>query len=189
MWNSFTSFPIFFSSTLLTTSTDFGQNLENGPNCDDANTLGYTDTDTLDNREKIHFCDPAWTRGSAGDVDCGSLDPYPSTKIDSFSRIALHEMTHYSSVGPPSKLGEQIIDVKSADGNYAYEPDRVHGLIDPDQDGQPGLPESNADSYAWLSLDAWISDHCSPDATGNDWQNYFTQDPPNYTPGSPEPGV
>ncbi|MCJ1330054.1 hypothetical protein MMC10_006735 [Thelotrema lepadinum] len=175
---------------MVVDNLDFGTNVEGAPTCatggDDGETAGYTVVDTLDDLEKIHFCDPAWALGSAGDVDCGSLDPYPSTKMDSFSRVALHEMTHYSTVGPASELGEQIVDVKNTDGNYAYDPPRVHGLIDPNQDNQPGLPEDNADSYAWMSLDSFVSDHCSPEGTsGNDYQFYFTQNPPNYTPGSP----
>ena len=110
--------------------------------------------------------------------------------MDSFSRLALHEMTHYSTVGPASELDDQIIDANNNDGLKAYFPPRVHGLLDPAQDDQPGLPEINADSYAWVSLDGFVSDHCSPEGTsGNDWQNYFTQNPPNYTPGTPGDGT
>lgn len=116
----------------------------------------------------------------AGDVDCASLDPFPSTKMDAFSRIALHEMMHYSSVGPATSLGEQINDVTNADGESAYDPPRAHGLLDSKQDDNPVVTEINADSYAWMSLDAWISDKCSPNSSGNDWAGYFTQDPPSY---------
>lgn len=142
-------------------------------------TLAYTLTDDLDSREKIHFCDPSWTRGSADDVDCASLDPFPSTKMDSFSRIALHEMTHYSSVGPKTSLADQIIDVKNADGQPTYDPPRVHGLLQ-QQDDQLSFPEINADSYAWMSLDAWISRKCAADSSDNNWALFFTQDPPPY---------
>jgi len=100
--------------------------------------------------------------------------------MDSFSRIALHEMVHYSTMGPAHGLEEQIIDAKNADGEYAYEPERCHGLVDEDQDDQPGLAEINADSYAWLGLDAWISRKCAADP--NEWEGYFTQDPPDYEP-------
>lgn len=102
--------------------------------------------------------------------------------MDSFSRIALHEMTHYSSVGPATSLEEQIIDVKNSDGELAYDPPRVHGLVDPEQDDQLAFPEINADSYAWMSLDAWISRKCSPDSSGNDWASFFTENPPPYEP-------
>lgn len=100
--------------------------------------------------------------------------------MDSFSRIALHEMTHYSSVGPATSLGQQIRDTANEDGELAYDPPRVHGLLDPEQDDNPATTEINADSYAWMSLDAWISQKCSNGASGNDWQSYFTQDPPPY---------
>jgi hypothetical protein len=158
------------------------------PDCSDEDTLAYTDTDPLDDREKIHFCPQSWAYPSAADVDCGALDPYPSTKMDSFSRIALHEMLHYSTVGPATSLGDTIGDVKNEDGLYAYEPPRTHGLIDENQDDQPGLPEGNADSYAWMSLDSWISLTCATDRTGNNWATFFTENPPNYTPGEPGSG-
>ena len=100
--------------------------------------------------------------------------------MDAFSRIALHEMTHYSSVGPQTSLAQQIKDVTNEDGQPAYDPPRVHGLVDPAQDDNPAVTEINADSYAWMSLDAWISDKCSTDDSGNNWASYFTQDPPPY---------
>ncbi|KAI4166941.1 MAG: hypothetical protein LQ343_007613 [Gyalolechia ehrenbergii] len=163
---------------LIADNHDFAP--DDGPGCTDEGTLAYTLNDEQDSREKIHFCDPSWTRGSAGDVGCASLDPFPSTKMDSFSRIALHEMTHYSSVGPQTSLGQQIKDVKNADDEGAYDPPRVHGLLDPDQDDNPVPTEINADSYAWMSLDAWISRKCAEDASGNNWASFFTQDPPPY---------
>lgn len=120
-----------------------------------------------------------------GDVDCGALDAYPSEKIDSFQRVVLHEMTHHSLVGPETSAG-QIVDAQNNDGKGAYGPERTHGLVDADQDDQPGKAESNADSYAWTALDAWISRHCSPDATGTDWADYFTEDPLDYEPDNDE---
>ncbi|KAI0856129.1 hypothetical protein F4860DRAFT_424609 [Xylaria cubensis] len=155
-------------------------NLDFAGTCATEGTLAYTNTDTLDDREKIHFCDIAWDRpnGDTRAGQCGDFDPYPSDKIDTFSRVALHEMMHYSSVGPASALGEQIVDVNNADGVPAYDPPRVHGLIDENQDDQPGLAEINADSYAWMSLDAWISRICAADPTMYD--QFFTQNPPNY---------
>ncbi|KAI0868740.1 hypothetical protein GGS24DRAFT_481451, partial [Hypoxylon argillaceum] len=153
-------------------------NLDFVGTCATEGTLAYTDTDDLDDREKIHFCDIAWDRpnGATRAGQCGDFDPYPSDKIDTFSRVALHEMMHYSSVGPESALEDQIVDVNNADGVPAYDPPRVHGLIN--QDEQPGLAEINADSYAWMSLDAWISRECAADPTMYD--QFFTQNPPNY---------
>ena len=102
--------------------------------------------------------------------------------MDSFSRIALHEMTHYSSVGPATSLAQQIKDVLNKDEERAYDPLRVHGLLDPEQDDNPAVTEINADSYAWMSLDAWISRNCAADPTGNNWASFFTQNPPRYEP-------
>ncbi|KAL8796259.1 MAG: hypothetical protein Q9195_001374 [Heterodermia aff. obscurata] len=166
--------------TFVVDNLDFAADDPDEGDCTDEGTLAYTLTDQLDDREKIHFCDPSWTRGSVGDVDCGSLDPFPSTKMDTFSRIALHEMTHYSSVGPKTSLAEQIKDVNNADGEKVYEPSRAHGLLDPKQDDQPALTEINADSYAWMSLDARISQKCAADQSGNKWASFFTKDPPPY---------
>lgn len=86
--------------------------------------------------------------------------------MDSFSRIVLHEMTHYSSVGPETSLGLQIKDVRNADGTPAYNPSRAHGLLAPDQDDNPAVTEINADSYAWMSVDAWVSRLCEADFVG-----------------------
>lgn len=174
------SLSLFDSSCPLIHFADFAGNNPNEPDCTDEGTLGYTLTDELDDREKIHFCDPAYTRGKFTDVDCASLDPFPSTKMDTFSRIVLHEMTHSSSVGPDSSLENQIIDVKNTDGGFAYDPPRVHGLVDEDQDNQLALPENNADSYAWMALDTLISRDCSPPSTDDRWQDFFKEDPPPY---------
>jgi hypothetical protein len=134
-----------------------------------------------DGLEKIHFCDVAYDRPTSGpDIDCGSLDTYPSTKMDTFSRIVLHETLHYSSVGPGSELGEQIVDHQNEDGGAAYDPERAHGLNDPEQDNQPGKAEANADNYAWMALDSWISYQCTPDDEKEAWDSYFPDDPPNY---------
>lgn len=67
-------------------------------------------------------------------------------------------MTHYSTVGPASTLAEQIVDQVNDDGNPAYGIDRAFGLIDEDQDNQPGKAESNADNYAWVSQ---TREHCT----------------------------
>lgn len=98
--------------------------------------------------------------------------------MDTFSRVALHEMMHYSSVGPPSTLGEQIQDVFNVDRKVAYDPPRVHGLVDKNQDNNPALTEINADSYAWMALDTWVSMTCSNDQATYD--QFFEQNPPAY---------
>lgn len=97
--------------------------------------------------------------------------------MDAFSRIVIGEMTKYSSVGPASSLASQIKDVLNADGVPAHDPPRLHGLLDPAQDANEVLTEINADSYAWMSLDAYISGRCGDLF---DSSNYFTQDPPAY---------
>ncbi|RBR27125.1 uncharacterized protein FIESC28_00069 [Fusarium coffeatum] len=148
--------------------------------CDGKETEAYTDTDT-DKREKIHFCDLGYDKPiGGGDIQCSSLDKYPSIKIDTFSRVALHETLHYSTVGPASKLDSQIVDQKNRDGDYAYGPERAHGLNDPDQDGQPGKAESNADNYAWMAVTSWVSYLCTPEDEQDAWDSYFSEDPPEY---------
>lgn len=74
----------------LTQSADFGVNDPSAGNCTDKRTLEYTNKDQLDSREKTHFCDPAWTRGSAKDVDCAALDPFLCYKMNSFRFILAH---------------------------------------------------------------------------------------------------
>ncbi|KAM5354927.1 hypothetical protein ACJ41O_001573 [Fusarium nematophilum] len=166
--------------TMVVDNADFGES--SGNSCDEEGTLAYTATDEdFDQREKIHFCDIAYDRPASGPaIDCGSLDSYPSTKMDTFSRVVLHETLHYSSVGPDSKLGEQIVDQQNDDGIVAYDPERAHGLNDPDQDNQPGKAESNADNYAWMSLDSWISYLCTAEDEQEAWDSYFPDDPPDY---------
>ncbi|KAK5994168.1 hypothetical protein PT974_07610 [Cladobotryum mycophilum] len=154
-----------------------------GNSCSDEGTLAYTSKDEDgDQGEKIHFCDIAFDRPTSGpDINCGRLDKYPSTKMDTFSRVALHETLHYSTVGPPSKLGEQIVDQQNDDGVAAYDPERAHGLNDIEQDNQSEKAEANVDNYAWMALDAWISYNCSPEDHKQDaWNSYFPDDPPKY---------
>jgi len=119
-------------------------------------------------------------RGGAGDVDCASLHPFPSMKMDTFSRIALHEITHYSSVGPATSLVQQIKDRTNEDKESTYDLPRVHNLVDSKQDNNPVVTNINVDSYTWISLDAWISRKCSRDSTGNNWALFFTQDSSPY---------
>lgn len=102
--------------------------------------------------------------------------------MDTFSRIAVHEIFHYSSVGPKSTLGVLIRDNDNRDGIVAYFPKRAHGLADELQDDQAGIAEGNADNYAWLAMDSYFSVHCSKNS--DDYQHYF-QDPPHYTLGEP----
>lgn len=150
--------------------------LEDEPSCEEAGTLAYTLVDELvDQREKIHFCDISWEDRleSIADIDCDALDAYPSVKMDSFSRIILHEMTHYSTVGPETSLQEKIKDGVNADDQVAYDPDRTHGLIHQDED--PVGAVMNADSYAWMSLDAYVSRICATDPSGDNWQTFFKE--------------
>ncbi|EMD66494.1 hypothetical protein COCSADRAFT_353794 [Bipolaris sorokiniana ND90Pr] len=161
---------------------DFGADIPNASNCD-GRTYAYTLVDEpVDQQEKIHFCDITWTGRleSIADIDCGALDPYPSVKMDSISRIILHEWTHYSSVGPKTSLEDKIQDRLNDDGVSAYEPDRTHGLIDPEQDDDPVGASLNADNYAWMALDAYVSRICATDPSGDNWQTFFTENPPDY---------
>lgn len=165
---------VLFDSLPLTPFADFATSSQ-PDDCISAFTFAYTLTDELDNREKIHFCDNAWTRGSANDVDCATLDPYPSTKMDAFSRIVIRQIISSTSVSQPSE--SPVTNVLNADGVPTYDPARAHGLVNPAQDAQGFLAVKNPDSYAWMSLDAFISRKCS---LGSDWSGYFTQDPPPY---------
>ncbi len=58
-------------------------------------------------------------------------------KMDKFSRIALHEVTHYNSVGPATSLSQQIKDWTNEDNESAYDLPRVHNLVDSKQDNNP----------------------------------------------------
>ncbi|KAI9711783.1 MAG: hypothetical protein M1820_001928 [Bogoriella megaspora] len=171
--------------TFVVDNVDFDKD-ENGASCDDEAVQAYTEIDNLDHREKIHFCNNSWKKLKAADVKCSSLKHYPSRRMETFSLIVLHEMTHYSSVGPKTSLGREIVDEENKDGKDAYYPRRVHGLLAKDQDDRPEKTVTNADSYAWMSLDAWISHLCSGSWIDNQWASYFTQNPPAYERGSSE---
>jgi len=155
------------------------------PTCEDEGTLAYTtydgdedDPDT-DGLEKTHFCETAYSSKSFDEVisDCAALDAYPSEKMDTFSRVVLHEMTHYSSVGDLVDGGE-IKDVTMDDGERAYDPQRAHALIDASQGNffNPAVTEINADNYAWMALDALVSRLCAGPDDGDD---FFTENPPS----------
>jgi hypothetical protein len=107
-------------------------------------------------------------------MQCDSFDTFPSTKLDSLSRIAMHEMLHYPSVGKQSEVEADIVDARNEDEIGAYGPVRCHGLVDPDDD--PAKTEINADSYAWMAVDAYWSFACS--STPGDHTGYF-KDPPS----------
>jgi hypothetical protein len=166
--------------------------------CSTEGTLAYTSLDDgvgnveADGLEKIHFCPIAWDRPQFEAIvaDCeGNTDAYPSKKMDTFSRIALHEMTHMSTVGPPiiadPEEGDdgQIKDVQLYDdeGDFpANGPINAHALADPEQGDyyNPELTQNNADNYAWMALDALVSRHCASDPSGDSWQDFFTESPP-----------
>lgn len=129
--------------------TDFGSIANLDSTCESGDTYGYTDTDTLDDREKIHFCDLTWDKPVSFDTStCDSQGERPTEMIDDITRIVVHEMTHYSTVGPASTLAEQIVDQTNDDGVAAYGIERAFGVLDEDQDNQPGKAETNADNYA-----------------------------------------
>jgi hypothetical protein len=92
----------------------------------------------------------------------------------------LHEMLHYSTVGPPSSLDDKIIDATNEDKWPAYDIDRAHGLIDENQDNQPAKAEINADNYAYMAMDTYASYTCATDRSETKWAGFFTQNPPDY---------
>lgn len=96
--------------------------------------------------------------------------------MDAFSRIVIEEIVQSSSV-VSTFSDTTFADVVNADGVPTFDPTRVHGLLDPAQDDMGYLAADNAGSYAWMSLDAYISGKCGQ---GSDWSNFFTQDPPPY---------
>lgn len=79
---------------------------------------------------------------------CGSQGDRPTEMIDSITRVAVHEMTHYSTVGPASTLADRIVDQLNDDNEVAYGINRAFGLNTEGQDNQPGKAEANADNYA-----------------------------------------
>lgn len=83
--------------------------------------------------------------------------------MDTFSRIALHEMTHYTSVDPPNVDSEMIQDVQMTGGETASGTVNAHALVDKTQADyfNPALAENNADNYAWTALDALVSRNCT----------------------------
>ena len=172
-------------ATSANDGTDFGPNVNVDEDCDNEGTWAYTDTDT-DDREKIHFCDMAFDLPTSGpDIVCTNLDTFPSEKMDTFSRVALHEMLHYKAVGTGSSLGAQIIDTTNYDGEVAYGTERAHGLVDDDQDGtneKGGLAKAdiNADNYAYMALTAWVGYNCSPEDEKEAYDTYFPDEPPHY---------
>lgn len=106
--------------------------------------------------------------------------------MDTFARIALHEMSHMSSVGPPITKDPEDEDddglikyVHMADGRWRHTlgPQNAHALVDKNQDEfwNPALADTNADNYAWMSLDSLISRHCLEVIDGDDWATFFTE--------------
>ena len=159
---------------MLISNLDFSTDIS----CDDEDVLAYTDVDEEgDDLEKIHFCPIAYEMPNLESVDCGALDSYPSEKIDTFSRVVLHEITHGSNVGPESELGAQIIDVTNTiDKMKAYGFERAHALVTE----RPGQDVVNADNYALMSLDAWVSWTCTPRENRDAWASFFPDAPPDY---------
>jgi hypothetical protein len=164
------------TDTMILDKDDFGE-ICTGP--DSGIQLAYTDKDVgngRDNLQKTVIC--SWTFGKLPDIS--SLQPpfseYPDDKIDTLARVVLHEMIHYDMVATGAGV-PQITDVHNKDGLAAYGPDRSHGLVDPEQDDDPGLADVNADNYAWFAMDAYVSFTFS--SNPDDAPNYF-QNPPRY---------
>jgi hypothetical protein len=197
-----TCLPLYRRQSRWPLSTDYNDKYPKAANkevCSTEGTEAYTSFDDgvgnieADGLEKIHFCPIAWDRPQFDAIvaDCeGNTDAYPSEKMDTFSRIALHEMTHMSTVGPPIIADPedddddgQIKDVSLYDDEgafAAYGPINAHALADPEQGDyyNPDLTQTNADNYAWMALDALVSRHCASDPSGDMWQGFFTESPP-----------
>lgn len=160
---------------MLTYHLDFGGPY--GYSCDEEGELGYTVNDEEgDGLDKIHFCPIAYEKPNLDSIDCGSLDSYPSEKMDTFSRVVLHEITHGRNVGPESELASRIIDKVNDDGEPAYDIRRAHALVDEDR----MLHTINADNYAFMCLDAWVSWDCTPRENRDAWASFFPDPPPPY---------
>ena len=112
-------------------------------------TFGYTafDDDT-DGLEKTHFCASAFAFPDLNKIACGTLDAYPSARMDNLARIMLNVFVKYSTVGLVTEVYQPIVDVTNNDGLTAYYPSRTHGLLV--QDGRGSAADVNADNYAWL---------------------------------------
>lgn len=120
--------------------------------CIDCDTIfGYTAVDVKgDGLEKTHFCHSAFDFPDLNQIDCDSLDDYPSARMDNLGRVMLNLFVRYSSVGPQTDVNQAISDVNNNDGLTAYYPSRTHGLLV--QDGKGNAADVNADNYAWLAL-------------------------------------
>ncbi|KAI1772789.1 hypothetical protein F4818DRAFT_444168 [Hypoxylon cercidicola] len=141
-----------------------------------------------DGREKFHLCDSAYEFSTLpSDNECGDLADHPDISMESLSRLILHEMLHFRSVGTPI-FNSQIRDENNDDDLRAYYPQRTHGLVDATQDnadGQSGeTAVTNADSYAWHATNSYYKYACNnvqqPGPNGGNWN-----DPPRYTPNEP----
>lgn len=123
--------------------------------CEDCNAIaigGYTAIDRSDDGdglEKTHFCKHAYTFANLVDINCSSLDDYPSGKMENLGRIMLNVFLHYSTVGSQTTEGGAIGIVENADYLPTFYPSRAHGLIA--QDNNAGECDGSAENYAWLS--------------------------------------
>lgn len=68
----------------------------------------------------------------------------------------------------------------NSDGESAYEPEGVHGLIDPEQYDSSFTAALIADSYASMLSDSWISLKYAPDPDDNEWASFVTENLPRY---------
>ncbi|RBR25409.1 uncharacterized protein FIESC28_01846 [Fusarium coffeatum] len=157
---------------MVVDNKDFSQDFS----CDDEGELAYTDDDEADGLQKIHFCPIAYEKPNLESIDCGALDSFPSEKMDTFSRVVLHEITHGENVGPESELSAQIKDIENDDEGTAYGINRAHALVRE----KIGQEVYNADNYAYMSLDAWVSWDCTPADNRDAWASFFPDPPPDY---------
>ncbi|KAF7521258.1 hypothetical protein G7054_g12503 [Neopestalotiopsis clavispora] len=155
---------------------------------DGGENLGYEDVDDADGAdglEKFHLCDTSFNDFPTlpSDNECGETLDHPDINMDSLSRLLLHEMLHYSTVGEDI-FGSRIVDVLNEDTERAYYPQRTHGLVDANQDDDAASAVTNADSYAWHATNSYFKYACNnveePGPNGGNWN-----DPPAYTTGEP----
>ena len=79
---------------------------------------------------------------------CDHLGDRPTEMMNAITRIVIHKMSHYRSIGPASTLNALIVDQWNDDGGVAYGINRAFGLNDGGEDDEPGKAENNADNYA-----------------------------------------
>lgn len=116
------------------------------------------------------------------DVNCDTLDPRVSWKMDTLGSTLLHEFTHapvlMESIFSHLGTGQDSTD----DVENGYGPVKVRFLRD-----DPAQARINADSYTWLANEVWWTGECKA-TRGNDLRGRFEgadprmgDDKPPYT--------